>query len=189
MRTVTPAEASLRNNVVWQSERMGLNIFYQGFNTGNASMYIFNNTFFSNNAGKTGSAGYANGDIQVQSAKSSLPYPIYIYNNISKTNYATVGNQGANNGLVFAALTGGAYNVTWGGSGTQNIFKGESTSCRGSCDAGNNVTAFNGGSYGTNAYTDPGFANVTDLLANRSGSPNCSSFANVNACMATAIAD
>ena len=182
-------QSVIEQNVVWQSERMGLNIFYQGLNKGNAPMYVFNNTFFSNNAGKTGTAGYANGDIQVQSATPALPYPISIYNNISKSNYATVGNQGANYGIVYSALMGGVYKVTWGGSGTQNIFKGEATSCRGSCDAGNNVAAFNGGSYGTNTYTDPGFANTADLLTNRSGAPNCSSYANVNACMATAIAD
>ena len=181
-------QSVIEQNMVWQSTRGGVQITYQGLHTGNAPMYIFNNTFFSNNAGP-GVGGYAVGEINVQSTTSALPYPISIYNNISRTNYVTTGNQGTSYGVAYAALTGGAYNVTWGGSGTQNIFKGEATTCLGSCDVGKNVVAFNGGSYGTNTYADPGFANATDLLANRSGSPNCSSYPNVNACMGTAIAD
>ena len=181
-------QSVIEQNMVWQSTRGGVQITYQGLHTGNAPMYIFNNTFFSNNAGP-GVGGYAVGEINVQSTTSALPYPISIYNNISRTNYVTTGNQGTSYGVAYAALTGGAYNVTWGGSGTQNIFKGEATTCLGSCDVGKNVVAFNGGSYGTNTYSDPGFANVADLLANRSGAPNCSSYANVNACMATAVAD
>lgn len=181
----------IENNVIWQSERYGLNIYYQGLNAGNAMMYVFNNTFFSNNAGATGTANWAVGDINVQSLTSALPYPISIYNNISRTNYATTGNQGTSFGVVYAAQTGGKYNVTWGGTVTQNIFLGQVGSCIGgaSCDSTNSVAAFNGGSYGTNTYADPGFANVTDLLTSWSGAPNCSSYANVNACMARAIAD
>jgi hypothetical protein len=181
-------QSVIEQNMVWQSTRGGVQITYQGLHSGNAPMYIFNNTLFSNNAGP-GVGGYALGEINVQSTTSALPYPISIYNNISRTNYVTTGNQGTSYGVVYAALTGGAYNVTWGGSGTQNIFKGEATTCLGVCDAGKNVVAFNGGSYGTNTYADPGFTNPTDLLANRSGSPNCSAYANVNACMASAIAD
>jgi hypothetical protein len=181
----------IENNVIWQSARYGLNIYYQGYNAGNANIYVLNNTFFANNAGVTGTGNYAVGDINIQSSLSSLPYPIGVYNNISKTNFATTGNQGTSFGVVYSALTGGKYNVTMGGSGTQNVFKGMATTCLGggSCDPGDDVIAFNGGSYGANTYTDPGFANVTDLLTNRSGAPNCSSYANVNACMATAIAD
>jgi hypothetical protein len=181
-------QSVIEQNMVWQSTRGGVQITYQGLNAGNAPMYIFNNTFFSNDAGP-GVGGYAVGDINVQSTTSALPYPVSIYNNISRTNYVTTGNQGTSYGGVYAALTGGAYNVTWGGSGNQNIFKGEETTCLGSCDPTNNVIAFNGGPLGTNTYADPGFANATDLLANRSGTPNCSSYTNVNACMAQAIAD
>ena len=175
-------QSAIENNIVWQSQRMGLQIFYQNYNVSAANMLVFNNTFFSNNAGKNAGANYAIGDINVQSTTSKIPYSISIYNNIAQTNFMNIGNV-VGSGVVYAALTGGAYGVSWGGSGKENIFKGLATNCLASCNAGRDVIAFNGGSYGANIYMSPAFSNTADLLANRSGAPNCSGYANVAACM------
>ena len=43
--------------------------------------------------------------------------------------------------------------------------------------------AYNGFSLGSNLYVDPTFKNTSDLIANHLGPPDCSSFANVTACM------
>jgi hypothetical protein len=109
---------------------------------------------------------------------------INVYNNIVLTNYANQGGV-STNCFIYAALEGGLYNVTWSG----NIFKGEAGSCAGSaCDPGNDVVEFNttyASAFGPNPaiYENPGFANTTDLLANRTGSPNCTGFTTTTACM------
>jgi len=43
--------------------------------------------------------------------------------------------------------------------------------------------AFNGANVGINIYTNPLFTNVTDLINNQNGPPNCSSFQSVTQCM------
>jgi hypothetical protein len=170
----------IEQNIVYGSERYGIQVFYQGLNSGDATMKVFNNTLFANNIGTNTNGGFASGDINVQSNTSSLPYPIAIYNNISQAGFANSGGAGT----VYAALTGGVYNTTWGGIGIENIFKGLAVTCAGSsCDSGNNVTAFNGGSFGTNIYVDPSFKNTSDLLTHHVGVPNCSGFISVTACM------
>jgi hypothetical protein len=92
----------------------------------------------------------------------------------------------SNGGTVYALNAYGGTNaaVTIGGSGNQNIFSGMASSCLGTtCDSGFNVVASNGASFGTNTYMDPAFNNVSDLITNRNGVPNCSGFQLVTACM------
>ena len=171
----------IEQNMVWGSERFGLQLFYQAYNASAPNVRVFNNTFYDNNVGSHTGGGFADGDINVQSTVGNLPWNIQIYNNIVRTGAAS--SPGA--GDIYAGLTGGVYNTTW----SNNIMKGLATHCDDTCDPGNNVVAFNGGSFGTNTYVDPSFANTTDLLNNRGGPPNCGSFTNVNSCMAMAIAD
>jgi hypothetical protein len=170
----------IEQSVIYKSARYGLQIFRQGYNPSYlAPMFVFNNTFYSNNVGAISSGYYAGGDINIQGTNA---YPIRIYNNIAKTGIAQNLHGGTTD--IYALLEGGNYSTTIGGSGLQNIFKGLDTRCVGpSCDSGNNVIAFNGGSYGTNTYMDPLFANTTDLLTNRVSTPNCSGYSNVAACM------
>jgi hypothetical protein len=174
----------IEQSAVWLSARFGLNIFYQGLNKGNAPMFVFNNTFFANDAATVAadkSAGSNLGDINIQSATGSLPYPIALHNNIVQTNYAYVGGQ-SGGGNVYALGIGGSYNVTVGGSGLQNIFYGMSTHCPSVCAGSDSVESY-GNSLGTNIYESAGFKNTADLLANQSGTPNCSAYTNVTACM------
>jgi hypothetical protein len=48
---------------------------------------------------------------------------------------------------------------------------------------GNEVCIYNSGPGGTNFIENPGYTNVTDLINNQSGVPNCSAFTNTTACM------
>jgi hypothetical protein len=172
----------IEQNVVYQSAWTGLQVFSQSYNLSAPSIKIFNNTFFSNNAGVSYAVG-TSGEINLQ-LDGGFPWHIDVYNNISKTNYTTV-----NGGAVYAILTGGTGGVgssvvTTGGSGLQNIFKGLRSDCAGFvCDPGNNVVAYNGFGVGTNTYIDPLFKNTADLLANHQGAPNCTGFETTTACM------
>jgi hypothetical protein len=167
----------IEQSMVWDNDRNGIQLFYQGINPTSPVIQIFNNTLYANDVGQDD--GESGGALNLQASVSSMPWEMSIYNNISRTSEA----QGANGGYLYAALTGGGYNVTWGGAGIQNIFKGSATSCTGSCDPGDNVVAYNGGPIGTNTYVDPAFANTSDLLSNQSATPNCSGSTNVAACM------
>jgi hypothetical protein len=179
------AQAVMENNIAYLSARYAINLYYQGLNTGNSTFIVRNNTLFANDSANEGQAtsNIGCGDITVQSAKSTLPYPISIYNNIVQTNYV---NQGgiSTQCYIYAGLTGGVYNTTWGGSGITNIMSGEAApTCKAACDPGDDVIAYNGGSYGTNTYESPAFNNTSDLLTNRTGQPNCSGYTSTTACM------
>ena len=161
------------------SGRYGLQLFDQFINPSSPHIYVFNNTFF-DNFYNTGS-DYSDGEINWQPTQSNSPWIVNIYNNIARTRIAT-----SPSGTPLYAFQMGnpVSNTTIGGSDVQNIFKGLQTNCAGSsCDFGDNVTAFNGASFGTNTYLDPSFTNTSDLTANRYGTPNCSSFPTVTACM------
>jgi hypothetical protein len=86
---------------------------------------------------------------------------------------------------VYALLTGRYPLAVIGGSGIENVFKGSQTKCPGgqSCDAGDNVVAFNAGNFGSNIYANPTFNNTSDLITNRMGAPSCGSFTSTTACM------
>jgi hypothetical protein len=173
----------VQNNLAWKSARYHFQAFYQAYHSSAPKIYVLNNTFFAGNAGGTGTSGdYAEGDINIQGA-TPFPWPVTIQNNIVRTHYAHIDSE--TSGYVYAFLIGGDYTpVRVGGSGMQNVFKGEAPSCLGSlCDVGDNVIAFNNGSFGTNTYTDPDFTNTSDLLSNRSGAPACTGFTNTTACM------
>ena len=175
----------MKNNIVYLSARYNIQLFYQAINVSAPTIKIYNNTSFAGNSGTNIGTGSVNGDINVQFGGTGLPWITSIYNNISRTNYVTGGNLGGV-GYVYAALTGNtSANLTWGGAGTQNIFYGIAGTCSASCDGGNNVVAYNGGSFGTNTYVDAAFSNTTDLLANWAGSPAswCSGYADVVSCM------
>lgn len=180
-----------RNNFGVLSERFGLQIFYQQMSVTSLPLNIYNNTFYASLAEQysTPSALSAFGDIDVQSRGATLPWVISIYNNIAEERWAN-GINGAGDD-AYAFMIGGNYSTTTVGNtgsnpaNSQNIFKGQRSSCTAVvCDAGNNAASFGtAGNLGVNTYTDPLFNNVSDLITNRMGVPNCSGFTNTAACM------
>jgi hypothetical protein len=135
--------------------------------------------------------GWAEGDINIQNSNpngSSMWGGVTIQNNLVEENQAWQG--GDNQGYPeFAFLIGGPYsNVTVGGSGSQNYLYGLATECNGpAClptSAPYAAESFGTVSnLGTNYYVSPGFRNTSDLISDRSGTPNCSGFTNTTACM------
>jgi hypothetical protein len=148
---------------------------------------IYNNTCYHNNVGETINTN--NMDIQANTGIDKLTGQgtVSITKNISYNDETTPDNGGT--AQLYAA--GGWFKVTditYGGTGSENVFKSVQTSCNfngpGGCDSGFNVE-FNDQSLpsGANFYVNPSFTNTTDLLSNHSGAPNCTGFTNTTACM------
>jgi hypothetical protein len=170
----------VKNNIGYLAGRMGMNIFTGSTsNASHAPVFILNNTFFENNRNTGSDSG--GGEILLQGTGTYVPVYATIQNNIAFTGTAA----SPSGSPLYALQVGGNYaGQTIGGSGTQNIFKGLETVCGGSsCDSGDNVVAYNGGSFGTNTYVNPAFKNTTDLLSNHAGPVTCSGFTNTTACM------
>lgn len=156
------------DNIGWSAYRFGLAMFVQNFNSVTGLTEIAqNNTLVNNNLINAG----GNGDLNVQMDNSSAP-------TITSTNNIAQSTQSSECG----ALVGGANgptslaNITMGTSGNQNFFFNS--------NGGSNTCAFNGFSFGSNNFTvTPSFTNLTDLLTNRSGAPNCAGFQNTAQCM------
>ena len=82
-------------------------------------------------------------------------------------------------------------NITFGGTGQENVFNSAQTSCRGAagpygaCDSAFSVLLDDQPlPSGANFYgTSPGFINPTDLLANHTGAPDCTGFISITSCM------
>lgn len=162
----TPTIAIL-NDISFNAWRYGIQFFVQNINgvTG-LTAFIHNNTSYNDNLSPVG----ANGGINVQMDNATAP-TIEILRNIA----VATGTQQC--GL----LVGGAHgpsslaNITPGTTGNENVLK--------AVTSGQEYCVFNGGPTGTNIIADPGFNNTTDLLANRTGAPNCATFQTTTACM------
>jgi hypothetical protein len=178
------------NNIGWGSTRMGFQLNDQCLNLsgGPRTINVVNNTFWGNYASDVRASTNVIGmEISFQTCTGSTPpTAINAFNNIAQTRWAFAANDSAVGSPLYAMSVGGTWNqstLNIGGGSNNNIFKGLQTSCAFACDAGNNVSAADGNTFGTNTYADPLFANTTDLLNNRSGTPNCTGFVNVTACM------
>jgi hypothetical protein len=120
-----------------------------------------------------------------------MPWNISVFNNIDQETVATC--LGSPSYPVYSLVMGTSqtapYNITIGGAGEQNVFLGLASSCQGPyCvgSGGSNATAVSVDSsndMGINTYENPVFNNASDLVANRYGTPNCSSYTNTVACM------
>ncbi len=75
--------------------------------------------------------------------------------------------------------------MTNGGSGPQNFFRANNSSCKATyCNSTFDAQTWGASAIlGTNTYTNPAFTNTTDLLANQLGVPNCNAFVNTTQCM------
>lgn len=174
-----------QNNMGWLAGRFGFNVFDQQTTATTATAFILNNTLYG--ANQLNEAGYAGGDINIDNSSSS---GTSIWGGLTiQDNLALEDQTGSSSQPAYAFVIGGPYaNVTVGGSGNQNYFKGITTTCHGvvcvpssspySATSFGTVTQL-----GTNFYTSPAFNNLTDLISNRSGVPNCGGFTNTTACM------
>jgi hypothetical protein len=183
------------NNMAWDNGRYGFQLFWQCSTTQAFTVNIANNTLYANNAGAV-TQGLIAGELNISSSTGSCPQnPIPVTVNLSKNialaKYATSPTTGFANiyALVFDANgTTTHWTATNGQTGTENIYKGQRSSCNvfngGGCDAGFNINWANSTNLqGTNFFTDPLFASATDLLANWVGAPNCAGFETATQCM------
>jgi hypothetical protein len=174
------------DNVAYNSSWVGLQVFQQSYNSSAPTIYIENNTFFNNEVCTYFLSGNA-GEINLQ-INGDFPWTIITQNNITRTNRRLIPTgsgcgTGTYQAFAMMASAGSAVTITTGGSGNQNVFFGEATSCPSTCDSGDNVLAYNSAGIGTNTYEDPLFTNTADLLANWIGAPSGSSYTNVAAYM------
>lgn len=129
-------------------------------------------------------------------AVRNVPWVFQIWNNISFTTPASNGQTGTDHVYTIAQqnqiATGGS--VSTGSTivtGGENILKGSRTSCDTgttppyACDSTFSFVSAEAPppTFTTNIYTNPNFNNVSDLITNRLGVPNCTGFASTTACL------
>jgi hypothetical protein len=179
-------QAVITNNIGYLSTRTCIALTYGGSTSAAASFKIYNNTCYDNNANMGGDS--SNGEIHPNTGRDGATYSVSITNNIAFTNVAMSGSNGA---PYAVAVWFSVPNITFGGTGQENVFDSAQTSCRGAagpygaCDSTFSVL-FNDQPLpsGANFYgTSPGFTNPTDLLANHTGVPDCTGFISTTRCM------
>lgn len=168
------------NNIGYDADRNCIELTDHEANVGSPSVKIYNNSCFQNN---THQADFVDGEINVGPTANGFSWITIIQNNITYQPLTA-----ATGGGKVAAYTqdfSGAVSLTVGGSGSQNWFRANNSSCTLAfcnttfdAESSQSVAAL-----GTNTYTNPSFTNTTDLLANQIGAPNCSGFTNTTACM------
>lgn len=172
------------NNIAYSAARFCMQMFYQnaGGNTTATPISVYNNTCFRNNLNENDNM---NGEINLNNGPGTIPWVITLQNNIAYQPLA-VSPGGTTLGFVSAfALYGAITSLTNGGTGNENIFFANNSSCRFTfCDTTNSAES-NGtnANLGTNIYTNPNFNNTTDLLSNWVGVPTCTGKENVTQCM------
>jgi hypothetical protein len=173
------------NNVGYSADRNCIQLFEQSNYSATPTINVYNNTCFKNDL-NTGSDN-SDSEINLNSTTNPMLYNTTIQNNLAYQPLAT-----SSGGHVVYAYEVAQQNstLTVGGSGAQNFFLGSATSCIATvCD--NSSPPFSAAAFspatsaelGTNTYTNPGYTNTTDLLANQQGVPNCSGFENTTECM------
>jgi hypothetical protein len=170
------------NNIVFTQANWGINLTYSGKNASILTpMKFYNNTIYDNNVvgWPTVTSGWVG---EFGGYGDSFPWTIRFTDNIILATRAT----DPNGVSVYALFFGNNWsNTTVGGTGQENIFKGQRVTCDfNQCDPGNNISyGTTGTTVSANFYVDPGFANTADLITNHNGTPNCSGFMNSTACM------
>lgn len=165
----------ISNNMGWSASRECIQIFEQNTNSPTPVNNIYNNTCFQNNL-HIGS-DFLDGEINTIRSSGTITYILTIINNIA---YQPNSSSNSTNAGVFNATT----TFTIGGSGAQNIFKANNTSCKiSACNSGFDVAGSSTAAYGVNTYVNPAFNNTSDLLTNWVGVPSCTGKENVAQCM------
>lgn len=172
----------IANNINYTADRYCVQLFYQHGTSSTPVIKVYNNTCYGDLV-DTDNRDFAAGELSLNSAGTGAAagWVISVFQNIALTDRAV---SGSGNNPVYALVDGGSLwgSLTIGGTGIENILKGQQTTCNGTCDSGNNANAFNGNPLGTNIYTDPLFNNTTDLINNQNGAPNCSGFTTTVGC-------
>ena len=168
------------NNIGYDADRMCIQIFEQGNSTPKPTINVYNNTCFQNNNYTGGN--WLNGEINIAGTKSPITYAVTAYNNIA---YQPLSVSNGGGGVAAYAVGNVVSTYAGGGSGLENILKANNSSCKGTyCNSTFDAQAWGSATMlGTQIYTNPSFTNTTDLLANRTGVPNCNAFANTTQCM------
>jgi hypothetical protein len=178
----------IENNISFANAFAGLQVFMQSFNASSPTITIAKNTFYDNIACPSFPVSSA-GDINIQ-LDGGFAWTIDVHRNVSQAPNALAGCGRDNPGEVYAMSSGGKngpdrIKIALGGQGHENVFSGVAGICLPGavCDKGNDEAAFDGFRLGKNMYDDPKFHNVSDLLSNRLGAPDCSRFSDVASCM------
>ena len=119
-------QAVITNNIGYLSTRTCIALTYGGSTSAAASFKIYNNTCYDNNANIGGDN--SNGEIHPNTGKDGATYSVSITNNIAFTNVAMSGSSGA---PYAVAVWFSVPNITFGGTGQENVFDLAQTSCRG----------------------------------------------------------
>ena len=167
------------NNIGFDAARYCIQIYDQQLNAGNPKLKFYNNTCY----GDLNSIGsdFADGEINFNAHGSSSAWLVSITNNLAQTSAAA-----SNGHPIYGVVIGGTHWTALTDSG--NVLNGSATTCAsGTCRATSSpysTTYFNSNTPSAgDTYTTPGYTNVSDLMTNRTGTPNCSGFANTTQCM------
>ena len=106
----------------------------KSYGTSTSPVYIVNNTSYGNLQQSLSSMSGAGGVGEIN-LQSSSKMTAYVYNNISQTSVAHMGNNSGEH-TAYAVNLGGNYATTIGGSGLNNVFRGIAGTCVSSCDSG-----------------------------------------------------
>ena len=154
------------NNIGFDADRMCIQIFEQNFSKPTPAVKIYNNTCFKNNNYTGGN--WVDGEINITSTNSPMTYAVTTYNNVA---YQPLSVSSGGGGVAAYVVGNLVTTYTGGGSGLQNILKGNNSSCKGPyCNSTFDAQAWGSSAMlGTETYTNPSFTNTTDLLANQLG--------------------
>lgn len=164
------AQSVMLNNLGWSAQRMGIQKFNQNFNslTGGHD-YFLQNTMFNANL-----ANGAFGEINIQQSNNSSP-SITVDSNVLLGTQSTSCALSVGGDVTFAPAW--YANVVAGRTGVENVLFSTGGG-QGHCYYDNYT-----GASDVNFTTNPTFSNTADLLTNRSGAPNCTTFINTTKCM------
>jgi hypothetical protein len=170
----------IANNIGFDADRMCIQLVWQNLVSDAATIKIYNNTCFKNNNYTGGD--YMDGEINLGSHANDMPYVTTVQNNLA---YQPLSISSGGGAVAAFAQYFTINKLTNGGSGTENFFRANNSSCKlAHCNSTYDAEASGlVANLGTNTYTNPAFANTTDLLANRVGVPNCSGYTTTTACM------
>lgn len=167
-------QGMIANNIGYDADRMCIQTYKQNYASNTPTIKIYNNTCFQNNNYNDDNL---DGEINIASL-TNLTWIMSIENNIAYQPLSA-----SNNGGAVAAFA--LYNTAIAFTNNGNFYRATNSSCKASyCNSTFDAETWGASStLGTNTYTNPGFSNTTDLMANQVGVPNCNGFATTTACM------
>jgi hypothetical protein len=167
------------NNIGYYAERMCWTFTFNGHHVSNPLVKIYQNTCTENNQRDSANAGGNNAEmLMTPTGGPTIPWSFQIFNNIIQQSYSTNPQTGSE--VLYALFTQPATSLLIGAQvrpGAENILNGSPSSTRDATNGGSGATT------GRNTSANPGFKNVSDLITNHLGVPNCTGFGTTTACM------